>query len=82
MYSVSFHAMPSSPVTLLTKTQNVKKNKVQYIFTPGGIFPDGARIIKAGKKQVNFLGKSHQRSMKFEKDRVAMDLPRITLKTS
>ena len=72
--------MRSSLVTLLTNTQDGKKKKVQHIVTPGGEFQDGARIIKAGRKQVNVFGNSYQRSSKLEKFRVAMDLPRITLK--
>ena len=52
---------------------------MQYIITAGGSFPDGERIIKAGRKQVNFFGASCQRSDKLEKQRIAMDLPNIGL---
>ena len=54
--------------------------KVHSIVTKGGPFLDGARICKVARKVVNFFTASPQRKEKLEKQRTAMDMPKIALK--
>ena len=78
-----------------TKTNNVADEKgvvkkVQPIVARGGAFPEGAfsegafsegaRIIKTGRKCVNYFSKSPQcKNGKLETQRIVMDLPQIAL---
>ena len=53
--------------------------KVQSIVTPGGAFPEGARLVKISRTCVNYFAKSPKRKGKLENQRIAMDLPKIAL---
>ena len=53
--------------------------KVQSIVTPGGAFPEGARLVKISRTCVNYFAKSPRRKDKLENQRIAMDLPKIAL---
>ena len=66
-----------------TKTHKVvlerKKEKVTEIVTPGGAFPDSGRILKTGRKIINFFTGSPQRKDKLNKVIAAYDLPTIAM---
>ena len=68
-----------------TKTKSVADEKgvvkkVQYMVTPGGAFPEGARLVETARKCVNYFSASPQRKGKLETQRIAMDLPQVTLR--
>ena len=86
--SVSAHArnfrfQPTLPLTYFIPLSHIssqgKKIKVTHIVTPGGAFPDGLRIVREARNQVNYFGGSCQRAERLEKDRTALDLPAIAL---
>lgn len=59
--------------------ENGQTKKVTTVVTPGGPFPEGARLVKASRQSVNFFDKSPQRKEKLDDVRKAMDLPIIAL---
>ena len=63
---------------LYSNYQHGNKTKVQMIVTPGGAFPDGHRIIKEARKQVNYFN-SPQRLHKLDSKRSELDFPKIRL---
>ncbi len=59
---------------------NGKAKKVRIVTTPGGALPDGERILKQGRKEVNYFSSSPQQADCLEKTRVTARLPKIGLK--
>ena len=59
---------------------NGKAKKVRIVTTPGGALPDGERILKQARKEVNYFSSSPQRADRLEKTRVTARLPKIGLK--
>ncbi len=52
---------------------------MKQVITEGGAFPDGDRIIKQARKEVNFFSGSPQRAARLENAREANQLPSIKL---